>query len=282
MQIKTQGNSQVILLGTGTPNADPSRSGPSVAVVVNQSPYLVDFGPGVVRRAAAAHAAGVEALAMPKLTRAFLTHLHSDHTLGYPDLIFTPWVLEREEPLEVYGPAGTQHMTDHILAAYQDDVRERLDGLEPANSTGYQVLVSEIEAGIVYRDENVTVEAFAANHGSWPAYGYKFCTPDRIIAISGDTAPAASCLAAFQECDVLVHEVYSSAGFKDHKPEWQKYHASVHTSAQELIQIANQVRPGLLILYHQLFHGVSEETLLQEIQAGYDGRVVSGKDLEIY
>jgi len=243
---------------------------------------LVDFGPGVVRRAAAAHAAGVEALAMPKLTRAFLTHLHSDHTVGYPDLIFTPWVLEREEPLQVYGPAGTKAMTDHILAAYQADIRERLEGLEPANPTGYQVQATEIEPGLVYQDEHVKVEAFAANHGTWSAYGFKFYTPDRIIAISGDTAPAASCLAAYRDCDVLVHEVYSSVGFQDRETVWQRYHASVHTSAQELVRIANEVRPGLLILYHQLFHGVSEEMLLQEIQTGYDGRVVSGQDLDIY
>ena len=96
-----------MLLGTGTPNAEPDRSGPSVAIVVGDTPYIVDCGPGVVRRATAAQAAGIEALEPKKLTRLFLTHLHSDHTAGYPDLVLTPWVLEREQPLEVYGPPGT-------------------------------------------------------------------------------------------------------------------------------------------------------------------------------
>ena len=91
--------SQLILLGTGTPNADPDRSGPAVAVIVNQTPYLVDFGPGVVRRAAAAYEQGVEGLEICRLNRAFVTHLHSDHTAGYPDLILTPWVLGRWRPL---------------------------------------------------------------------------------------------------------------------------------------------------------------------------------------
>jgi ribonuclease BN (tRNA processing enzyme) len=81
---------QIVLLDTGTPNADPERFGPSIAIVVNDTPYIVDFGPGVVRRAAAAQRKGVAGLATPKLTRAFVTHLHSDHTTGYADLIFTP------------------------------------------------------------------------------------------------------------------------------------------------------------------------------------------------
>src|SRR5580698_8207474 len=102
---------QVILLGTGTPNADPERSGPSVAVVANGKPYIVDFGPGVVRRAAAAH------IKPSDLKIAFATHLHSDHTTGLPDLIFTPWTLERETPLTLYGPKCLASMAKHIEKA---------------------------------------------------------------------------------------------------------------------------------------------------------------------
>lgn len=274
--------SQVVLLGTGTPNADPKRSGPAVAVVVHNRPYIIDFGPGVVRRAAAAFESGVTGLAVHKLDRAFLTHLHSDHTIGYPDLILTPWVLGREQPLEVYGPVGLQAMTEHILAAYTADIRERLDGLEPANRTGYTVQPREIESGPVYEDENVRVEAFQVNHGSWPAYGYKFFTPDRVIAISGDTAPAKGLVDVYRGCDVIVHEVYSQAGFERRTPEWQKYHSSVHISSVELAEIASQAQPGLLVLYHQLFHGVTEAELLQEVEDRYTGVVLSGKDLEVY
>ena len=81
---------RVVILGTGTPNADPERSGPSVAVVVGDEAYLFDAGPGIVRRAAAAKKESIEALDSPNLKRVFLTHLHSDHTLGLPDLIFSP------------------------------------------------------------------------------------------------------------------------------------------------------------------------------------------------
>ena len=274
--------SQIVLLGTGTPNADPERSGPAVAVIVDKAPYLVDFGPGVVRRAAAAYEQGVEGLEITKLNRAFVTHLHSDHTAGYPDLILTPWVLGRRKPLEVFGPEGLQAMTDHILKAYEEDIRERLAGLEPANDTGYEVRVKEVEPGYVYEDRNVRVEAFEANHGSWPAYGYKFHTPDRVIAISGDTAPREGLEEAYRGCDVVIHEVYSCAGLADRAMEWREYHSSVHTSSRELAEIASAARPGLLILYHQLFNGVTEAELLREVEERYDGKVVSGRDLETY
>jgi len=118
---------QVVLLGTGNPFPDPDRSGPATAVVVNGSAYLVDFGAGVVRRAKAAmFDKGIVALEPTNLKVVFATHLHSDHTVGYPDLIFTPWVMGRTVPLEVYGPKGLKAMTDHILAAWQDDIKERI------------------------------------------------------------------------------------------------------------------------------------------------------------
>ncbi|MCZ6699345.1 MAG: MBL fold metallo-hydrolase [Planctomycetota bacterium] len=274
---------QVILLGTGTPNADPDRSGPAVAVVVNETPYLVDCGPGIVRRAAAAKRKGVTGLDAPNLERVFITHLHSDHTLGLPDLIFTPWVLGRDTPLEIYGPPGTSEMAEHLVAAYRQDIRIRIDGLEPANPNGYQVNVHEIEPGIVYRDDNVIVKAFPVRHGSWKhAFGYRFETADRTIVISGDTAPCQSLIDHAEGCDILIHEVYSAKAFKERPPEWQRYHAAFHTSTKELAEIATQVRPGLLVLTHQLFWGKTEADLLAEVRESYDGPVVSGRDLDKY
>ncbi len=274
---------QIVLLGTGTPNADPDRSGPSVAIVVNDTPYLVDFGPGVVRRAAAAFQKGIKGLAAKNLNRVFVTHLHSDHTTGYPDLVFTPWVLERKEPLEVYGPKGIKAMTGHILKAYRQDIDIRLRGGEPSNKTGYKVIAHEIKPGVVYKDENVTVKAFLVNHGSWrEAYGFRFETADRTIVISGDCRPSPSVIQNCDGCDVLIHEVYSQAGFATRPPEWQKYHSRYHTSSRELAELASKARPGLLVLYHQLFWGTSEDDLLNEVRAGYSGKVVSGRDLDVY
>lgn len=275
-------DSQIVLLGSGTPNAEPDRSGAAVAIIVADQAYIVDFGPGIVRRSMAAYRTGVDALNPANLSIAFLTHLHSDHTVGFPDLILTPWVLEREQPLRVYGPTGTHRMAEHILSAYQADIRERLDGLEPANQTGHRVLVEEIHAGIIYQDSLISVEALNANHGAWQAFSYKFITPDRTIIISGDTAPYPGCVEAYRGCDVLIHEVYSAQRLVTRPTEWQRYHRQVHTSTIELAEIAAQSNPGLLILYHQLFWGCSEEDLLNEIRSAYDGKIISGKDLEIY
>jgi ribonuclease BN (tRNA processing enzyme) len=119
-------HTQIALLGTGNPPADPDRSGPATAVVVNGTPYLVDFGAGVVRRAKAAVVdRGIAALEPVTLRVVFVTHLHSDHTVGYADLILTPWVLGRRFPLEVYGPTGIKGMTDHLLEAYSADFETR-------------------------------------------------------------------------------------------------------------------------------------------------------------
>jgi ribonuclease BN (tRNA processing enzyme) len=274
---------RIVLLGTGTPNADPDRFGPSVAIVVDGVPYLIDCGAGVVRRAAAAHRLGVSGLQASNLRYLFITHLHSDHTIGYADVIFTPWVLERDVPLKVFGPRGTQRMTDHILAAYDEDIHLRLDGLEPTNSDGYKVEVHEIDPGVIYTDERVTVSAFPVRHGSWKyAYGFRFETPDRAIVVSGDTAPSPQLIEQARGCDVLIHEVYAQAGFEKREPVWQRYHLRFHTSAPQLAEIANQVRPGLLILYHQLFWGTTEVELLEEIRREYRGPVVSGHDLDVF
>jgi ribonuclease Z len=263
---------QVVLLGTGTPNVDPERSGPAVAIVVNDTPYLVDFGPGVVRRAAAMSptwGGTMQALETGNLKHAFLTHLHSDHSAGLSDLILSPWVMGRDAPLELYGPEGISSMADHVLKAYEADIRYRVDGLEPANDYGWRVNSHEIVGGVIFEDDNVSVEAMRVRHGTWKnAFAYKFTTPDRVIVVSGDIAP-----------DTKFEEWARGAR---KTPDWQKYHSNNHTSTHELGEIASRTKPKLLILYHILFWGASEATVLKEVREKYDGDVVLGNDLDTY
>jgi ribonuclease Z len=277
---------QVVMLGTGTPNPDPERSGPAVAIVVNGTPYLVDFGPGVVRRAAAmspTYGGSMPALEIRNLRYAFLTHLHSDHSAGLSDLVLTPWVLERNQPLELYGPKGVEEMATHVLKAYRADIDYRVYGLEPANNEGWRVHSHEIDEGVVFEDDNVKVEAFRVRHGTWPnAFGYRFMTPDRVIVISGDAAPDENLEKYAKGADILIHEVYSVEGFKRRDPYWQKYHSTNHTSAHELGALAERVKPGLLVLYHVLFWGASEETVLREFREKYSGEVVLADDLDVF
>lgn len=285
--------SRVVMLGTGTPNPTPERMGPCAAVIVDEQAYLVDFGVGLVRQAATMVERGIEALAAAKLTRGFLTHLHSDHTLGLPDLILTPWVLKRSEPLKLFGPAGTEAMVDHLLKAYTVDIQSRQDGLEQANQVGIQVEVTEIDEGVVYQDERVTVEAFRVNHPPFEAYGYKFTCPDKVIVFSGDTTPTDNIIQWARGCDILVHEVFSAQGVKRRSPVWQRYHTSVHTSSVQLGELASQIKPRTLVLNHQLFFRVPDEEgqviseldrereMIREIQQHYQGEVISARDGDV-
>lgn len=283
---------QIVLLGTGTPSPDPDRSGPATAIVVNGTPYLIDFGPGVVRRAAAASRKGVEGLSVVGLRVAFVTHLHSDHTAGYPDLILTPWAVGRNRSLEVYGPRGLKKMTEHILEAYREDItirrRDKVVLGVPDQAEGYRVRAHEISAGIVYKDENVRVKAFLVNHGDVAqAFGYRFETPDRTIVISGDAAPSQSIVDNCAGCDVLIHEAYSMMTHERVSPQYQEYRRKHHTSSRELAELAKRAKPGLLILYHRANPGGvgrpnPEEVLLEEIRQTYEGNVVTGHDLDIF
>jgi ribonuclease BN (tRNA processing enzyme) len=284
---------QVVLLGTGNPFPDPDRSGPATAIVVNGRAYLVDFGPGVVRRAKAAmFDKGIAALEPTNLTIAFATHLHSDHTVGYPDLIFTPWVIGRKVPLEVYGPKGIKAMTDHILAAWQADIEERVstETWQPPNYRDtYKVNVHEISAGVVYKDANVTVTAFPTKHAFPETYGYRFDTADRSVVISGDTTYSQTTIDACHGCDVLIHEA-TTLEFLAKRPDFQPYSAKYHTNTAQLAELASKAKPRLLIIYHASIvlrpglrpQASSPEELLKEVLSGYSGEVVVARDLDVY
>jgi ribonuclease Z len=291
-QPTTPAATQVVLLGTGTPPADPDRSGPATAIVVNGTPYLVDFGAGVVRRAKAALVErGIAGLDPVKLRVVFVTHLHSDHTVGYPDLILTPWVLGRRVPLEVYGPGGIRHMTEHVLEAYSADfaARQKDRNLYTVGAfpEGHAVNAHEIEPGVVYKDANVTVTAFATKH-TMESYGYRFDTPDRSIVISGDTNPTQATIDACRGCDVLIHEVLTH-DWLSRRPDFHAYAAQHHTTTTQLTQLATKAQPGLLVLYHaslSLRPAVDSErsppaVFLKEM-AGYRGQVAVGRDLDVY
>ena len=286
---------QVVLLGTGTPPADPDRSGAATAIVVNGTPYLVDFGAGVVRRAKSAVVdRGIAALDPVKLRVVFVTHLHSDHTVGYPDLILTPWVLGRRVPLEVYGPAGIKDMTTHILQAYRADFESRSKQYAEKLFTvgtfpeAHAVNVREIAPGVVYKDANVTVTAFATSH-TMESYGYRFDTADRSIVISGDTSPTQATIDACDGCDVLIHEVLT-LDWLARRPDFQAYAARYHTTTAQLADLARQARPRLLVLYHASIawrpvvdnQRSRPEVLMNEITTRYAGHVVVGRDLDVY
>jgi ribonuclease BN (tRNA processing enzyme) len=277
-QAPVAARTRVVMLGTGNPVADPDRFGPATVIIVDSTAYLVDAGVGVVRRWAAAIRAGAGPFKVWDLRRLFVTHLHSDHTLGYPDLILSSWTLAPAtlEPLQVFGPAGTRAMTEHILAAYSEDIRIRTGASgERAGSAGPRVDVHEIAPGVVYRDSLVTVTAFHVHHGTWKdSFGFRFQTPDKDIVISGDAAPPSAIPAQCRGCDILIHEgAIFHSGVSD-------YQSQFHTSMEELVDVANASRPKLLVLYHQ--RPGPNDAALEFIRARYSGRVVVARDLDVF
>jgi ribonuclease BN (tRNA processing enzyme) len=269
-------DTRVILLGTGTPNPEPEHSGPAVAVVSGDRVYIVDCGPGIVRRAVQA------SITMDQLTRAFITHLHSDHTAGYPDLIFTPAVTGRTAALEVYGPPGLRAMTNHVMSAWKEDMDIRLHGGEPAVPQAYVVHAHEVKAGEIYRDSVMRVIAIPVEHGSWKfAYGYRFEAKDKVIVISGDTTYSRRLIDAAKGADILIHEVYSAAGLAKRTADWQKYHSTFHTSGGDVGRIASEVRPKKLVLYHELPFTETREEIMREVRSQYGGEAIEGQDLQV-
>jgi ribonuclease BN (tRNA processing enzyme) len=275
---------KVVMLGSGGPPPDPERSGPAVALLSQERAYLVDFGPGLVRRAVAAQIKGWLTLHPRQLTRAFVTHLHSDHTAGFADLMLTPPAVGRTEALHVYGPPGIGAMTQHLVAAYAEDLSARHKGLEEKETEGYRVEAHEIQPGLIYEDEVMRVTAFAQPHGDWKyAFGYRFDAGGRSVVVSGDATASDAVVEACQGCDVLVHEVYCEADFKAVPRAGRSYFRAAHTSTKELAKLATRAQPGLLVLYHLLLRSCSADDLLQEMQRyEYSGEVVVGEDLAAY
>jgi len=274
---------RVIMLGTGTPVPDPQAFGPATAIALGGRLFLVDAGVGVTRRLAAAGFPRIK-----EIEATFITHLHTDHTLGYPDLIFTTWIMGRRGPLHVYGPAGLRRMTERLEDAWREDIDVRVRGLERETAAWLSVDAHEVKPGVVYEREGVRVTAFPVRHAEWKdALGFRFDTPGRSVVISGDAAPSDAVATAAAGADVLIHEVYiESRVAPENRPggeHWPEYMRGSHTSNVELGRIAARAGPKLLVLYHVLRMGGTDEELLAGIRAGgFQGRVVIARDLDVF
>jgi len=281
LQLAASGTT-LVLLGTGTPRPNPEASGPATAVVVGTRTFLFDAGPGVMRQLAAAK------LPINGVTALFITHLHSDHTLGLPDLLLTSWVMGRQTPLVAFGPRGLRAMTDHIIEAWKEDINVRETGLEREVPGGYRVSVREISTRVLYDSAGVRVLAIPVEHGDWAeAYGFRIETPGKVIVISGDTRRSAAVEAAARGADILVHEVYPEGRLApEPRPggeSWPAYMRAFHTSDVEVGRLAAAAKPKLLILHHIVrMQGTDEEILAGVKRGGFTGRAVIGHDLERY
>ena len=265
---------QVILLGTGYPRPHPDRAGPSTAVVVNSKVFVVDTGRGVTMRLwATGHP-------LRNIRGVFLTHLHSDHTSGLPDLFNTSWIFGRSAPLELYGPPGTPEMAEAMVKFFAVDIPIRRDLTEMNPAAGATVNAHVVREGIVYQDDDVRVTAFGVNHEPVEhAFGYRFDAAGKSVVISGDTRPSENLIRFAKGVDILIHEAYLPEHFdRSDSPEVAARLKAYHTSAEEAGQVAARAEVKMLVLTH-VIPADAEATFLERAGKHFKGKIVVGRDL---
>jgi ribonuclease Z len=270
-------NLKVTLLGTGSPQPRMDRFGPSILVEAGKKKLLFDCGRGATQR--------IEQIKIPftEIDALFLTHLHSDHIVGIPDLWLTGWARGRKMPLRVWGPAGTKEMMSHLEEAYKFDIQIRqADDRLP--SRGVAVAAKDIEQGVVYDDAGIKVTAFSVDHGLVkPALGYLIDFAGHSLVLSGDTRYSENLIRFSQGADVLIHEVIDPEAFRARNPSIsvERFNAIVghHTTAEQAGTIFARVKPKLAV-YSHIVPGDSTN-LVPLTRKTYSGPLEVGEDLMV-
>jgi ribonuclease Z len=268
---------RVTLLGTASgPRAFVDKAGISTLVEAGGERLLFDAGRGSMQRLVQA------GFPMNAVTRVFLTHLHSDHIIGLPDLMLSPWAAapERKVPLEVWGPDGTRDMVRHLEAAFAFDIHMRRDVDESFSPDGIRMVAHDIREGKVYEKNGVTVTAFLVTHGLVkPSYGYRVDYAGRSVALSGDTSPSDNLVAVCKGVDVLIHEAIDPDVLRSLVPDQSRRDAIVarHTTPEQAAGIFNRVSPRLAVFSHS----PGTAAIAEQTRRSYPGRVEMGEDLMV-
>jgi ribonuclease Z len=273
----------VTLLGTGTPNPRIERLGPSTLIEAGGQRLLFDVGRGTMIRLTEA---GIPAATIRAV---FLTHLHSDHTVGLPDFWLTGWLPPaggRRAPMRVIGPRGTRAMMQGLHAAYAEDIRMRTVE-EKLPRTGVDVESREFEAdGTIYDEDGVQVTAFAVDHGGElrPAYGYRVSYGGRSVVISGDTRLSENLIRHAIGADVIIHELFAAAPDVRTDPSVQ-FRSAHHSSPTDAARVFERAKPRLAVFTHVALvpdrqgRPPSVNDVLGEVSQIFTGRVEVGEDL---
>jgi ribonuclease Z len=254
-----------------------------VLVQAGGKTLLIDCGRGTTQRLMQS------GLRLGQVDALFLTHLHSDHIVGIPDLWLTGWLetnyAQRKGPFVVYGPVGTQGMMDGLVKAYDWDIQARIadQDLKPAN---IRAVVSEFKPGVIYDQGGVKVTAIEVDHGELlkPAFGFRVDYDGRSVTISGDTRFSENLIDKGMGTDLLIHQVAAVQEALLASPVF-KVILSHHTRPEEAGTVFNRVKPKLAVYYHFVLLGtpaipaVTEKQVLEMTRKTYSGPLLIGEDL---
>ncbi|MBA2685616.1 MAG: MBL fold metallo-hydrolase [Gemmatimonadaceae bacterium] len=269
----------VTLLGTGCPPAVMNRFGPSTLVEAGDQKFVFDAGRGALQRLTQ------HGVRWRDVQGVFLTHLHSDHVVGFPDLWLTGWLIVpgRDVPLPVWGPSGTSNMMAHLEQAYQADINVRIasDGAAP---DGVKLIARDIIEGIIYDRGGVKVTAFDVDHGAMkPALGYRIDYAGRSVVLSGDTRVSENLIRHAQGVDLLVHEVFVPetlvrAGVPQ---ERAKNIIANHLTPAQAGEVFTRTRPRLAVFSHICMPTAIAQDVLASTRTTYSGPLEVGEDLMV-
>lgn len=279
---------RVTLLGTGAPPPVMHRFGPSTLVEAGEEKFLVDAGRGALQR--------LHQLDIPfsQITALLLTHHHSDHVVGIPDLWLTGWIRRpwgmRQVPLRVWGPVGTRDMMSHLAKAYEVDIRVRSRIYSPE---GVATEVQDIGEGVIYENDSLKITAFEVYHGSedLPALGFRFDFGGRSAVISGDTTFNENLIRHSQGTDLIVHEVTGAPAELLQSSEQLRRITNNHTTPEQAGEVFARVTPKLAVFTHILLFGefaaadlipAARKTYSRALEVGEDlMRIEIGEDIQV-
>ena len=270
---------RVTLLGTGNPRPSLERFGPATLVEAGETRLLFDAGRGATIRLFSLDAArgltGIDAV--------FLSHLHSDHLVGFADLWLTGWIFGRDRPLPLYGPKGTASFASNLRRAYAFDIGMRRDVDERFPAQGVILRARDVRPGVVYDAAGLRVTAFAVDHAPVsPAYGYRIDYRGRSVVLSGDTRPSDALVDHAVGADVVIHEVVSDQAdrrlsqLKD--PAATERVIAHHTTPEQAGRIFDRIRPRLAVYSHIVPSPATIDDLIPQTRRFYDGRLEVGVD----
>ncbi|HYV17833.1 MAG TPA: MBL fold metallo-hydrolase [Verrucomicrobiae bacterium] len=270
---------RVTLLGTGNPRPSIDRFGPAILVEAGDTKLLFDCGRGATQRLFQLDGAPL----LRSIDAVFLTHLHSDHVVGLPDLWLTGWLFGRHWPLSLYGPKGTAELATHLTAAFAFDVkmRQQDEGLAP---NGARLKAKDGLPGVLFQKDGLGVVAFAVDHGPVrPAFGYRIDFAGHSVVLSGDTRATSAVAAAARGADLLVHEVISPdaerrlAAIDD--PKAIETILARHATPEDCGRLFAKARPRLAVYSHIVPSPATDEDLIPPTRKFYDGPLEVGHDL---